>query len=116
MMDGPACPVDFLNLDEPDQTEEAGSDKAGPATQYLNQMSYGLEPDHAFQHAQEKELNRFIQSVLNKTSKLHVLVGELQTKYDDPRAAKFLGQRDAGVMSCSHIYITSCGFPAGPKM
>ena len=51
MMDGPACPVDFLNLDEPDQTEEAGSDKAGPATQYLNQMSYGLEPDHAFQHA-----------------------------------------------------------------
>ena len=44
MMGGPASPTDFLNLDEPDQTEEAGTDKAGPATQYLNQISHGSEP------------------------------------------------------------------------
>ena len=52
-----------------------------------------LESLSSFSHcsepcpAQEKEMTQFIQSVLGKTSKLHVLVGELQSKYDDPRAA-----------------------------
>ena len=31
MMDGPTCPTDFPNLDEPDDAQEAGTDKAGTA-------------------------------------------------------------------------------------
>jgi hypothetical protein len=115
MMDGPTSPTDFPNLEEPDQSEDGGTDKAGP--QHNPIVFHGSEPCPA----QEKELNQFIQSVLNKTSKLHVLVGELQSKYDDTRAAKFLGPKIqlviAHVVSIYDIYVSipCCAFPAGPK-
>lgn len=41
--------------------------------------------------SEEKEINQFIASVLGKTSKLHQLIGELQSKFDDARALKSLG-------------------------
>ena len=62
-------------------------------------------------------MNQFIASVLGKTSKLHQLIGELQSKYDDGRAAKFLGvhwqRMTSQDNSCKQL--TSSKFLAGRK-
>ena len=85
MMEGPSRHPDFGNLDLPDTAEEAGIDKAGPSTTFpLFFESFQNLP-------KEKELNQFIASVLSKTSKIHQLIGEMDSKYDDARAVKYLG-------------------------
>lgn len=81
MAQGPELPEGFDNLDEPGDAEEAGGDKAGSF--FCRTMS-----NLNFEPLEEKELNQFIASVLNKTSKLHQLIGEIQSKYNDSRATR----------------------------
>lgn len=93
MADGVDLPEEFDNLEEPADTEEAGGDKAGPF--FCRTMSnLNCEP------LEEKELNQFIASVLSKTSKLHQLIGEIQSKYSDSRATRHVTHVNVNVHVC----------------
>ena len=113
MMDGPAVPVDFTDLEHPGEGDIAGSDKAGSST-----LNFAQKTSHIFfESTKEKEMGQFIASVLGKTSKLHQLIGELQSKYDDARAVKFLGvswqRMTSHDNSCKQL--TTSKFLAGRK-
>ena len=49
-----------------------------------------VEPGGLMHLEQAKELQMFVNSILNKCSKIHQLIGELESRYQDSRATKLL--------------------------
>ena len=108
LMDGPNKPGNMNELfadatDEPPIQTGADKDMSSPATaclvdaqQYEHVLFIRGLDELTFPYfsrlwiSQEKELKSFMQSVLQKTSKLHQLSGELQKNFDDPKATQTL--------------------------
>lgn len=90
-MDGPNVPDgagELLDSDDDTSHQMANGDKEGGWWFVLTALGFPFPIFPAcISQLKEKELNHFMSSVLSKTSKLHQLAGELQSKYSDSRAA-----------------------------
>ena len=91
-MDGPSIPGDageLLDSDDDTSDQMANGDKEGYGVFFSLPRVFNFPFFPAcIAQLKEKELNHFMSSVLSKTSKLHQLAGELQSKYSDPRASE----------------------------